>query len=83
MQFVDMCLNVSMRVRCGAVRGVVKSVATGRAAQMLGVSVSALRRWDADGRLVPERTPAGRRRCRVSDVATFNPLGINSRALTG
>ena len=57
-------------------------VATGKAAQMLGVSVSTLRRWDADGKLVPERTPAGRRRYRVSDVATFNPLGIHTGALT-
>jgi len=60
----------------------VKYVATGKAAQMLGVSASTLRRWDANGKLVPERTPAGRRRYRVSDVATFNPLGINAQALT-
>ena len=57
-------------------------VATGKAAQMLGVSVSTLRRWDAGGKLVPERTPTGRRRYRVSDVATFNPLGISTQALT-
>jgi len=48
---------------------------------MLGVSYSTLRRWDAEGRLVAERTPAGRRRYRVLDVATFNPLGIDTGAL--
>ena len=49
---------------------------------MLGVSYSTLRRWDAEGKLVAERTPAGRRRYKVSDVATFNPLGIRADALT-
>ena len=49
---------------------------------MLGVSVSTLQRWDRSGKLVPERTPAGHRRYRVSDVATFNPLGIDTVALT-
>jgi len=49
---------------------------------MLGVSVSTLRRWDAGGKLVPERTPGGRRRYRVSDVATFNPLGLDTQVLT-
>ena len=58
-------------------------VASGKAAQMLGVSISALRRWDAGGKLVPERTPAGWWRYRVSDVATFKPSGINTQALTG
>lgn len=60
----------------------VSYVATGKAAQMLGVSVSTLRRWDAEGKLVPERTPGGRRRYRVADVATFNPLGIDTGSLT-
>ncbi|MDR1852974.1 MAG: MerR family DNA-binding transcriptional regulator, partial [Propionibacteriaceae bacterium] len=36
-------------------------VATGQAAKMLGVSVSTLQRWDREGKLVAERTPAGRR----------------------
>ena len=49
---------------------------------MLGVSISTLRRWDAAGKLVPERAPSGRRRYRVSDVATFNPLGVDTAALT-
>lgn len=48
---------------------------------MLGVSVSTLRRWDESGKLVAERTPGGRRRYLVSDVATFNPLGLDVTAL--
>jgi len=49
-------------------------VSTGEAAQMLGVSVSTLQRWDREGKLVPERTPAGRRRYKVADLGSYNPL---------
>lgn len=58
-----------------------KYVSIGEAAKSLGVSTQTLRRWDLDGKLVAERTPGGRRRYRVSDVAQFNPLGINRAAL--
>jgi putative resolvase len=57
-------------------------VSIGKAAEMLGVSVSTLRRWDEGGRLVAERTPGGRRRYLMSDVATFNPLGVDRVALS-
>jgi len=56
-------------------------VSIGEAAKTLGVSTQTLRRWDIDGKLVAERTPGGRRRYRVTDVATFNPLGVNREAL--
>lgn len=56
-------------------------VPIGKAAQMLGVSVSTLRRWDADGKLVAELTPGGRRRYLVGEVASFNPLGLERTAL--
>lgn len=59
-----------------------KYVSIGRAAEMLGVSHSTLRRWDESGKLVAERTPGGRRRYLVSDVATFNPLGLDRPELT-
>lgn len=59
-----------------------KYVPIGKAAEMLGVSASTLRRWDAEGKLVPERTPGGRRRYRADEVATFNPRGIQTAALT-
>jgi predicted site-specific integrase-resolvase len=49
-------------------------VSTGQAAKMLGVSVSTLQRWDRTGKLVPERTPAGRRRYKVADLGSYNPL---------
>jgi len=49
-------------------------VSTGDAAELLGVAVSTLQRWDREGKLVPERTPAGRRRYKVSDLGSYNPL---------
>jgi excisionase family DNA binding protein len=58
-----------------------KYVSIGRAAKMLGVGIPTLRRWDKEGKLPAERTPSGHRRYLASDVATFNPLGINSVAL--
>ena len=58
-----------------------KYVSIGEAAKSLGVSTQTLRRWDLDGKLVAERTPGGRRRYRVSDVAQFNPLGVNRAVL--
>jgi predicted site-specific integrase-resolvase len=57
-------------------------ISIGNAAKMLGVSLQTLRRWDKEGKLVPERTPAGHRRYLASDVRTFNPLGLDSAALT-
>lgn len=43
-------------------------IAIGEAAKLLGVSLSTLRRWEASGRLVPERTKGGRRRYLLSTV---------------
>ncbi len=37
-------------------------VSIGQAADVLGVSITTLRRWELDGKIVPERTPAGHRR---------------------
>lgn len=59
-----------------------KYASIGKAAEMLGVSHSTLRRWDESGKLVAERTPGGRRRYLISDVATFNPLGLERAALS-
>ncbi|MBT9156845.1 MAG: hypothetical protein DDT37_01836 [Firmicutes bacterium] len=36
-------------------------VAIGKASEALGVSITTLRRWEAEGKLIPERT-AGRQR---------------------
>jgi putative resolvase len=38
------------------------------ASELLGVSLSTLRRWEAEGRLVPERTAGGQRRYRLSAI---------------
>lgn len=48
-----------------------------KAAQILGVSITTLRRWDAEGKLKAERTPAGHRRY---DLAKLQQL-IGSSAL--
>ena len=41
----------------------------GQAAEMLGVSVETVRRWEADGRLVVERSTGGQRRIPLSEVS--------------
>ena len=58
-----------------------KYVSIGKAAEMLGVATSTLRRWDQEGKLVAERTPGGRRRYLIGEVASFNPLGLTRAAL--
>lgn len=45
-------------------------VGIGEAAAALGVSISTLRRWEAEGRLVAEHTPGGHRRY---DLAKLRP----------
>ena len=45
-------------------------VSIGEAARALGVSITTLRRWEASGRLVPERTTGGHRRY---DLAKLRP----------
>lgn len=44
------------------------------AAKILGVSLSTMRRWDAEGRLSPERTEGNHRRY---DLSKLNPSRIN------
>ncbi|MFL5677433.1 MAG: molybdopterin-binding protein [Chloroflexota bacterium] len=41
----------------------------GQAAEMLGVSVETLRRWEADGRLRMARSPGGQRVIDIADVS--------------
>jgi predicted site-specific integrase-resolvase len=45
-------------------------VAIGEASKAMGVSIATLRRWEAEGKLVPKRTTAGHRRY---DVEKFIP----------
>jgi putative resolvase len=46
-----------------------------KAADSIGVSITTLRRWEAEGRLVPSRTPAGHRRYSLSQLkpGSFHP----------
>jgi predicted site-specific integrase-resolvase len=46
-------------------------VSIGKAANYLGMSIDGLRKWEADGVLIPERTPTGHRRYRMNDLKTF------------
>ena len=39
-------------------------VAIGEAVEALGVSITTLRRWEVEGRMIPERTASGHRRYR-------------------
>jgi putative resolvase len=39
-----------------------KLITIGKAAKMLGVATSTLRRWELEGKLIPERTKGGQRR---------------------
>ena len=48
----------------------VRLVAIGEASEALGVSITTLRRWEAEGKLIPERTVAGHRRY---DLAKLKP----------
>ena len=40
-------------------------------AELLGVSVSSLRNWERDGKLVSVRTPGNHRRYKQSDIEKF------------
>ena len=51
-----------------------KYTSIGNAAKSLGVSISTLRRWDKNGRLVAERTPSGHRMYSIPAISSFNPL---------
>lgn len=48
-------------------------ISISEAAKLKGVSVSTLRRWETDGKLVPERTLSGHRRYEIAQL-----LGIKS-----
>jgi predicted site-specific integrase-resolvase len=45
-------------------------IAIGEAAEALGVSITTLRRWELEGKLIPERTASGHRRY---DLRTLKP----------
>ena len=47
----------------------VARIRVGQAAEMLGVSIETLRRWEADGRLRMERSEGGQRLIEIDEVA--------------
>ena len=46
-----------------------RSLRVGQAAELLGVTVETLRRWEADGRLSLERTAGGQRAVPIAEVS--------------
>jgi molybdopterin-binding protein len=46
-----------------------RTLRVGQAAEMLGVSVETLRRWETDGRLSMTRSAGGQRLVRIADVS--------------
>ena len=44
-------------------------IRVGQAAEMLGVSIETLRRWETDGRLRMERSEGGQRLIEIDEVA--------------
>jgi molybdopterin-binding protein len=46
-----------------------RSLRVGQAAELLGVTVETLRRWEADGRLSVARTPGGQRQVPIAEVS--------------
>jgi molybdopterin-binding protein len=46
-----------------------RTIRIGQAAELLGVSVETIRRWEADGRLTTARSGGGQRRVAIADVS--------------
>jgi molybdopterin-binding protein len=55
----------------------------GEAADMLGVRVETLRRWERDGRLATERTPGGQRLVAASEIARLLSEQRHDQKVTG
>ncbi len=49
-----------------------KFVSVGKASKALGVAIETLRLWEKKGLLIPERTPAGHRRYKLSQLESFD-----------
>jgi len=47
-------------------------ISIGKASELLGVSISTLRRWEAEGKLIPERTSLGHRRYDINTLSLVN-----------
>lgn len=49
--------------------GIERSLRVGQAAELLGVTVETLRRWETEGRLSVDRTSGGQRRVPITEVS--------------
>src|SRR4026208_1695382 len=58
----------------------VARIRVGQAAEMLGVSIETLRRWESEGRLLMERSEGGQRLIEIDEVARL--LGERRKAAT-
>jgi molybdopterin-binding protein len=56
-------------MRPAAAHGTTTTLRVGQAAEMLGVSVETLRRWEAEGRLSMARSAGGQRLVPIADVS--------------
>jgi len=50
-----------------------KKVSIGEAARILGVHPTTLRRWENEGKLIPDRTPSGHRRYVLAEIMGIVP----------
>ena len=66
-------------IKCRWVMIMDKWVSIGKAAKILGVSISTLRLWERRGLLVPDRTPTGHRRYELTKIQSFE---VNNYART-
>jgi molybdopterin-binding protein len=57
-----------------------RTMRIGQAAELLGVSVETIRRWEADGRLTTTRSSGGQRLVQIADVSRL--IGERRRAAT-
>ena len=53
-------------------------IAIGKAAKMLGVTTTTLRRWDKSGKFEPIRTPSGRRMYSISQIGEYSQSDIQN-----
>lgn len=57
-----------------------KLISIGKAAKMLGITTTTLRRWDKNGKLEPTRTPSGRRAYLLSQIEEMSTISVFSMA---
>lgn len=50
------------------IRMIEEHISIGKASQKLGVTIDTLRKWEAKGLLIPQRTPSGHRRYSITQI---------------